>query len=522
MSWQRLLLLLALSLSSAGCDDEPTAPPDAGTQTRTDAGDPDGSTPDDPTAVTVKRVLRYHTAAGVETVADTSAPPELFIFEGTSLRRIDGTATDDGNHRFTGVPAGTPYYLKSGLDYVVTDARAVDLSLDLLGRPDAGLAVDTEGTAVLLDVSGLEPPAPEWPDHLFPFIPFEFISNEVDYLGYLYLDTDLGPGQSTYAGGGRLSNGTPALPQFIAERGDRAWVNQLATRSAGSLRDGGTLGYETVVRSLQLPPFSHDGGTPLEVRGVFQPAPMTDVSLDWRLSAFAAYAPAAHPGATSGSSEFAVFPVAHGLEYVWGGVSGDMLDLLTPRGTTEDLVLSLSYGNPSPSTWGVVGVATHSFRYPARLSNGTAVNLVASIENIDRMPALVAGAIVPRISPPRGLAIDGQDAYVARGLEGSPVVSWTQPELGTPSLYMLRLVRYDAPSPGSTQTRVVIATRFFLPGSARSVRLPAGILQPGKDYTVQLVAHTSPGVDLSSAPLVVGNRLPLYSATTVSAVLTTP
>jgi hypothetical protein len=32
------------------------------------------------------------------------------------------------------------------------------------------------------------------------------------------------------------------------------------------------------------------------------------------------------------------------------------------------------------------------------------------------LPALVAGAIVPRLSPPRGLAINGQDATVPRML----------------------------------------------------------------------------------------------------------
>lgn len=64
--------------------------------------------------------------------------------------------------------------------------------------------------------------------------------------------------------------------------------------------------------------------------------------------------------------------------------------------------------------------------------------------------------------------------------------------------------------------------RFYLPGSARAVRLPAGILQPGKDYVLRLTAFASPGVDLSSAPLVSYNRVPLYDATTVSGVLTTP
>lgn len=312
------------------------------------------------------------------------------------------------------------------------------------------------------------------------------------------------------------------VPQFIAERGDRAWVNQFATREAGRLADSRRLGYETVVRSLQLPPFSHDAGTPLEVRGTFQPAPMTDVSLDWRLSAFAAYAPAAHPGATSSTSELDVFPAAHGLEYGWVGFSGELLVLLTPRGTTEDLVLPLSYGNPYPSTWGVLGQAIHGFRYPTTLSNGAAVVLGGSIQTTDRMSALAAGAIVPRISPPRGLAIDGQDAYVARRLESSPVVSWTPPELGTPSLYTLTLVRYDAPLPETTQPLPVPVNRFYLPGSARAVRLPAGILQPGKDYVLRLTAFASPGVDLSSAPLVSYNRVPLYDATTVSGVLTTP
>jgi hypothetical protein len=504
------LFVLSLSLTSIGCDDAPTPIPDAGV-------------PDDPTAVTVKRVLRYHTATGVETVPDISAPPELYILDGTALRRIDGTTTDDGSLRFTGVPAGTPYYLKSGsnyfVDYVVTDARAVDLSRDMLGRPDAGLASESSEAAAFLSVSGLEPADLEQPAP--PYL--EVVSGEVGFSGYLRIDTDFSPGQSTYVGEGRVYNiGGPGFPQFSAERGDRAWVNQFTTHEAGRLSDGGTLRYSLVVRSLQLPPFSHDGGAPLQVRGEFQPVPMTDVSLDWHQPAFAAYAQAAHPGATPGTSEFNVSPRAHGLEHGWVGDSGGLLYFRLPRGTAEELVLPLRYGNPFPSTWGEVGSATYYFRYPTRLSSGTAVTVSASMGITDRMSALAAGGVVPRISPPRGLAIDGQDAYVARRLEGSPVVSWTPPELGTPSLYTLSLDRYGLPSPEFPQPNVFPVARFHLPGSARSVRLPPDILQPGQDYVLRLSAYASPGVDLSSAPLVIGNRVPLYRAGTVSAILTTP
>ncbi len=517
-SQRLLLLLLSLSLTWVGCDDEPTPTPDAGTSD-TDGGT-DGSTPDDPTAVTLTRVLRYHTASGVETVADTSTVvPEVLIPEGASFRRIAGTSTGGANHRFTGVPAGTAYYLKRGTTYVVTDARTVDLSLDLLGRSDAGVASESGDMNVRLDVSGLEPvrsvldiPAPG----------FEIVSGEVDFTGYVY--ADLEPGQSTFSGEVQAGNvAAPGVPLFLAERGDRAWVNQFANRDAGTLSDGGVLTATTLVRSLQVPAFSYDGGTPAELRGALQPVPMTDLSLDWRLSAFAAYAPVAHPGATSSTSTFTVLPAAHGLEYGWVGYSGELLTLSTRRGTTEDIVSRMSYGNPFPSNWGVLATATHTFRYPTTLPGGAQTTLTATMSNADRMPTLVAGPIVPRLSPPRGLTLNGQDAYVPRRLEGSShVVAWTAPELGTPSIYNLTLYRYDPPATGTNFATPILAARFYVAGSIRSVQLPPEVLQAGKDYSLRLTAYSAPGVDLASAPLVIANRVPLYGATTVSAIFTTP
>jgi hypothetical protein len=516
-SQRLLLLLLSLSLAWVGCDDEPTLTPDAGT------GNPDGgmdaSTPDDPTAVTLTRVYRYHSASGMKTVDDTTTTvvPEVLIPEGESFRRIEGTSTGGANYRFTGIPAGTPYYLKRGSTYVVTDARTVDLSTDLLGQPDAGVANTTGLIDIRFDLSGLEPQS-EWQNSSFTQL--LIVSGEQEFATSVYANIPVG--QSTFTGEEQTVNfSAPWIPQFIAERGDRAWVNQLTTRDAGALSDGGTITYESLVRSLHLPPFSYDGSTPLDVRGTLQPVPMTAFSLDWPLSDFAAYTSAAHPSATVGSSTFILSPAAHGLEYGWVGYLGDMLLLNTRRGTTENIVLSLSYGNPFPSSWGVIGSALLSFRYPATLSNGSAVTLSSSVSVTDWMPALVAGPVVPRMSPPRGLTLNGQDAYVPQRLEGSPVVSWMPPELGAPSLYTLTLYRYDMPE-GSTLPRQIVAARFYLTGAARSVRLPAELLQPGKDYFLRLAAASSPGVDLSRAPIISGNSIPHYSASTVSAILTTP
>jgi hypothetical protein len=264
-SQRLLLLLLSLSLTWVGCDDEPTLPPDA------DTSDPDALTPDDSTAVTLMRVYRYHSASGVKTVAaPTTVVPEVLIPDGESFRRIEGTSTGGANYRFTGIPAGTPYYLKHGSTYVVTDARTVDLSLDFLGQPDAGVA-STTGMEIRFDLSGLEPPS-GGPNS--SFTQFQIISGEQEFSGSVY--TDIPAGQSTFTGEVQAFNISAAgVPQFIAERGDRAWVNQLTRRDAGALSDGGTLTYEGIVRSLHLPPFSYDGRTPLDVRGTLQPVPMT-------------------------------------------------------------------------------------------------------------------------------------------------------------------------------------------------------------------------------------------------------
>ncbi|MFP2931142.1 hypothetical protein ACLESO_39300 [Pyxidicoccus sp. 3LG] len=505
--WRLLLLSLFLGITGSGCtDDEPSPTPDGGT---TDS------------SVRIKRVFRHHTAGGVEERPEdfTRNPVELFRLEGDALVAVSGAAGGPGEYVFPDVPQAT-YYVKQGTTYIVTEARSLDLGVNRLGRADA-TELEQSPTAFLL-LDGLDP----W--HLYPGGPsfledpesrLELVSDELGLVadispnlpdGVIVAEQEVFP---------ILLSGP--MKRFEQARGDKARLVQLSPQLFGTLPYGSVQRYVSASRVLELPPLSHDGTEALHLEGTLQPLPQSELPLDWKVSAFAAHAAEVSPTATLRDSRFHLYPAAYGLDAGWIGYSGGLLQLTRPFGVSADALGSLSFGNPTPSHWGLVADASSSFSVQVRDDFGALIRLTTGITVRDVASRLTAGPIVPRILPPRALTLDGTEAYSSRTLAaGAHVVGWQPPSSGAADAYVVvlrrRVFRDDGFPTFSTEASL------YVDGGATSVRLPADLLKPGERYYLTVRAVLAGGYDVSDKPLMLQDRLPYSEAAALSGLLTVP
>lgn len=503
--------------TDSGTGEDTDSGTDGGSDSGTDAGPPD-------TSVRVRRFLRYHTAGGVEERPEdfTRNPVELYLEDGGSLVAVPGMAGAPGEYVFPDVPF-TPYYVKVGEVFVVTDARAIDLSVNRLGRADAQHR--EYAPIVSLELDGLEQwydpdsfPLSEHPDSRL-----ELVSEALGLAG------DITPGGAdgqiqVQARVGLFLLSSGPMPQFEEARGDMAWVVQLNPRSFGSsLPDGGSQSYLTAVHALHTRPlpFVSEGTTELFVGGMLQPLPMNELPLDWKVSAFAAHKAESHPSAELRGSTFSLHPAAHGTREGDLGYSGTLLELSRPLGEAADAVGTLQYGTPYPSHWGVVGVALTGFGVRVQIGTEPILRLPARIAVWDHASRLAAGPVTPRILPPRQLTLDGVEAYSSRPLSvGGHVVGWQPPSGGRADAYRVELRRLDRRAQGG-RTAVVVA-RLYVDGSATSVRLPSGLLQAGQHYYLSVRAFQAEGYDVSEQPLTLDDRIVFGEASAVTGLLSVP
>lgn len=530
---RRLLWLVPLCSLSAGCVAEPPSSPVGDARSVRDnpavghfPGDGtlaggalagDGGVSDAGTdVVTVSAPIRYLTASGLTTLpGQLASVPQILVPQGDgTFVTVNGSLDPSGSYVFSNIPKGT-YYLKNGIGYVVTDARAVDVGYDQLGRSDAVRVTGLSSTVVNFNLSNLSP----W-NSADPYAGFQMTSGEVDLGGAAYPNVYPATGATALAGSGQLDNYTGEIPQFDAAKGDRAWVTQISSADAGTLPDGGTLTYTAVTRGLNLPAFSFNGSSAMTVQGTMVDPPRTTIPFEWRLSTYAAQGTAVHPQATVDYSDLYVLPAANGLANGWFGYSGELLTLDVPP-NTGDLVRRVSFGNPYPSTWGVVGEVNHAFRVGVQVPGFSLTSAYGYLTEMDQLDRMIASPIALHLSPPRELTIDGVSAYTSRMVgSASPVIAWKPPAIGVPTAgYSVRLNKYSRYGSTNTLRRTRAAT-FYVGPAVTELRLPPGILEPAQNYVVEVVAMGGPG-DVSRAPYRL-DVLPQYRASALTSVFFTP
>ncbi|GMU00593.1 hypothetical protein KH5H1_47130 [Corallococcus caeni] len=485
-------------------------------------GETDGGTGpvDAGTSVLVTADTRFHSSAGVTVVPQdlSGRDVEILIPNGIDFERRTGTPVA-GGLRFDNVPDGE-YFLRSNRFYYLTRERHFDLGVNRIGRPDA-VYTSLNETPVSAELFNLEP-WQQWASTAEQGSVVQVTSADVDAYNAFSPSVEIPVGATSifdpdaYA----FSSNGYGLAVLDQAKGDRLYVNQLNSVAVGTLPSGGTLAYQTVVSSAHLPSFSFtpDGTTALPLAATMTPVRQTPFSLEWRLNEFSRWRTDSNPTGTIGYASMSLLPIPFGYQHGWVGYQGELFNLWLPRGEDGVITNRFAYGNPYPSSWGVVGTISYSFRAPSPVIVGTRAHYPSgNVFITDRMDHLIAGPIQPGISPPRELRIDGVDAYVPRVVgTNQPVISWRAPAMRAPRNYVVSVLQLI-----STFTATP-TLRFYVPGDRTQVRLPPGLLLPGTSYYVRVTADDSPYYEPSRAPYVTAELLPAVSADTFSAVFTTP
>ncbi|WP_257463578.1 hypothetical protein [Archangium lipolyticum] len=482
------------------CGADPGPSPDAGTE---DAGSP----------VVLMRYDRHYTSTGIVSrpAADlATAPLELFALDGGTLVRLQGTQEEPGRVRFE-VPPGT-YYAKSGELYVVTSSRQIDFSTPRFGRPDTRFTDSLSLPARLL-VTGASP----WntgygttfmSDYLRLVDPNRGEVANLAVFGIASGQTSLMDAEGNYFSSTNLPVSIPE-----PDKGDQAWLLQRTYLDAGVTSDGGPSLYETSTHGGLVESLASDGGM-FEVKATLQPVPQKNVIFEWRRGEFAALS--AESGGFS-ASLFNLFATPHDITL---NRFGSLVTFALQDGARSTLVRKLTYGNPFPNTWELVGWTYSSYSTPITSADGM---LSTSRQDIfvvqEHLLELTSAPIQPRLSLPRRFLIDGVAASESRTLGViSPMVTWEPPVLGSPSAYNLRIERY--PLPGKIGPMEWVAD-FRLGPSERGVRIPQGVLTSARSYQFKLTVYAEPQTPVES-PGYIGSALDHAYSTTSSGILTVP
>lgn len=410
-----------------------------------------------------------------------------------------GSGAADGSFGVQGVPA-QPFYLQYDNHYFgPSTTTSWDLGYANAGRPDATDA--GPGTKLAYDVSGLSPYDPQT-DDLQLFSP--------DLAMYGFGLEDFAESGSIAAGATSWQGVTPfSMPPYFgsalldASKGDEAVLYQLAGETvpaAGS--DGGVLLIQHASDALTVKGLTMVSGGTATISGALSPLAQTE-TFD-AIYDFPSFMSAAAAGD---------FPDG-GVNDAYNAFSYILSEPITGQGaywsvaentaiSVHDKVpaqdLSLTYGLIEP-TWPryILTMAAELVRFHLPLPDGGMGTAQTSLYNRSTsvLPQTAGTSIAAVLTPVRDLSVNG--ASVAQPLSDvgvNPVVSWMAPATGQADWYRI------------TVSELVTEDGFIrmnqtadLSTADRSVRLPPGILQPGKVYVFKVTAYMNAAADPRHTP----------------------
>lgn len=470
--------------------------------------------PEDLNAVSGQRIIHRRLETGDIVALDNTgvrSTLSVLVPSGDTFEARPLVARDVDTFQFENVPQG-PYYLKRGTDsYVITEHRQLNLDEYLLGRE--GVVTVPGSIPVTLSVDGLAP--------MDAYQDFGVVAPNAGAVGVLSLNSAPTPGGTSLSGQDAVYQSAFGRQELIdSTKGDRLYVLQKLRRTAGSFN------YFATARALTLTSamFRSDGQAS-PVGGTFSELSPQQLTLDWRRSSFEAHRAAVHPLAvslpeSSVRHSLILAPAVGGLETGVVGYAGELLTGNLPA-SNQDVTLTLEYGNPFPTQWGVVASVVHRYQVPVRLPpDGPSGTLGVSMKEQAELSVFASRPVEARLSPPTQLQVDGAPAQDERTLGSlTPVFTWEPPSLGTADVYELRIFRLSASSAGDVVKAETVAT--FLTAQRR-VRVPPGVLQPKQAYVVRIGAMRTPGMDLTQTPYQTGALVDTSLAEALTSVLSTP
>jgi hypothetical protein len=470
---------------------------------------------EDPNAVHGQRVIHRRLETGDVIASDNTgvrSTLSVLVPTGDTFETHPFVAGDGDVFQFDDVPQG-PYYLRRGTDaFVLTEHRQLNLDEYVLGRE--GVVTVPAALPVTLSVEGLAP--------MDAYQDFDVVAPNAGAAGILHLDAAPQPGATSLAAQGAEYRSAFGRQELIdGTKGDRLYLLQKLRRATGDFN------YFAVAQALTLTEVTlrSDGQAAL-VGGTFSAVSQQQLTLDWRRSSFEAYREAVHPLAvslpeTSVRHSFILAPAVGGLSEGVVGYAGELLSGNLPAGS-QDVGLTLEYGNPYPSTWGVVASVVHRYQVPVRLAaQGAVGTLGVSLKEQMEVGVLASQPLEARLSPPTQLQVDGANAQEARALASlTPVFTWGPPTLGAADVYELRIFRLYATASAPEVARAETVATFLT--AQRQVRVPPGLLQAKQAYVVRVAAMRTPGVDLTQAPYRVDSLVDTSRAEALTSELSTP
>ena len=490
--------LLATGLLTGCLSNPPTEP------------EPPAPTPG-PSEVRGSHVLHYRTDEGDFTqpiIDPPTTPLEAFALEADGPRPLTVLQSTDGTFRIPNAPAGK-YYLRFGTLYLFTDSREVNLDRYDLGRQDARTVSTLPSAAVTL--SGMrvqdQRSLPRW----------QIVSAHAGVNAYAYAREQVPAGAASLS---RLPvdyrQDYPQQKRLLdASRGDVLYFSDYINRRTGNTY------YAAVERFFtQRVQMSANPADTLHLEGALQPLAPRTLSFDWRRADYQGYRALVHPDAVTQPPELYVQPTV-GSADAWYGYAGDLLSAGSTTTGPHTERFDFTYGNPYPTTWGEVVTLAQRFNLDLLLPGTTYGTLTAALHDTRRVTAVSAqGVFAPRVSPVRNMTVDGADAQRARTLGSlTPRVAWTAPEVGTPSVYRVRVSRLYVSKDG---TRTEASHVAYLSTKETSVDVLPGLLLPGQTYVFTIFAYLTPEVDLSSHPYAHQVSTDVADAQTLSGILSTP
>jgi len=413
------------------------------------------------------------------------------------------TMTGDGTFAFSDLTAGQQYYVRvnrigAAPSYVLTSATDLDLGRFIMGRPDVTAA--GSGTALVFDVTNLA----SWQD---------------------------GDGLQLYAGGAGVvvqgieasaTAGAPAAgatsvsdltidyaaaassPRLIdSAKGDRTWFTQLVTRTLGASET-----YQSVGRAVEFAALSQTSGQSLRLAGSLADVTQATLPIDFKISQFEAIWRASNPSGTLVMNHINLVAQMESSRS-WLGVTPDLVYYATA--SSGDLVASFSYGNPFPSTYGLIlqGLSRFERSYTIGAATGSSMGEISFM-----MAPTASSTLAPVLGTIQGPTIADRDAIADQsGVGSTPRLHWSPPSLGTPTHYRLVFTRAEenAGTLGGVLAGVLYTT-------TTDIVVPPGILSPGSTYVIRFTAFARGNVDAQRQPFL--TALPESSSDVLSGLLT--
>jgi hypothetical protein len=403
----------------------------------------------------------------------TQVPIEVQTPIGGTLVAYHPSSVAGGKVTFTGLPNTTlaqPFYLRIGSVYTLETSSSLMADQSVLGRLDRIAA--TSAAVSNFNITGLS--TWQMSDHLEVF----------------------SAGASAFQDSAQNNAGGPLpgspeikllayLPFLVdGSKGDIVWIAQLR---ASTLGDGTQINALTKVWSTSA--FVQSPTAQTSVTDIFSGPPANRMfTVTWMRSQFRSAVLKANANAVDCVDK--IYLAAQPGFFNHGSFSDepDVLIATAQDGTSDISLTGVGYLNPYPTSWGETAtVETTCAVAIAGPAGATSVLLHNNVLQFATLAQLNVGTTTTPLAPLAQPTLAGLDAYAYHaGVGLTPTIAWQPPPADTVDRVYVDITSIDE-IPG--HAALIVAT-LSTGGSitSTSLRVPSGVLQPGKRYASKLTA----------------------------------